>query len=162
MRHDASAVAVERTAPTPGLHAVGADAGREAPTAEDAPAQVLSMASAGSRDAALSPLVRRVIGHLEDNYLAPGLLQDLARALNKSRFQIIRSFRREVHTTPHAYLVRLRIMHAIRLLQRGETIAQVAAATGFSDQSHLTRHFKRWTGTTPGVFARARTAALAS
>jgi AraC-like DNA-binding protein len=159
MRHDALVATADRTAPIVGMYlAAGAEAGR-ASGAGDA---LVPMPSSRSRDAALSPLVRRVIAHLEDNYLAPGLLRDLARALNKSRFQIIRSFRREMHTTPHAYLIGLRITHAIRLLQRGETIAQVAAATGFSDQSHLTRHFKRWTGTTPGVFARSRTAALAS
>ncbi|HTZ77712.1 MAG TPA: AraC family transcriptional regulator [Stellaceae bacterium] len=119
------------------------------------PAVLAAAAEARGADAALSPLVRQVIDHLETNYLDPGLLRDLALMLNKSRFQIIRSFRREMHTTPHAYLIGLRIAHAIRLLQRGESIAQVAAATGFSDQSHLTRHFKRWTGTTPGVFLRS-------
>jgi transcriptional regulator GlxA family with amidase domain len=150
MRQDASAVAADHAAPVFGLR-VAADA-----------APIPAVPGLRRREAALSPLVRRVIDHLESNYLAPGLLQDLARTLNRSRFQVIRSFRREMQITPHAYLIRLRIIHAIRLLQRGEAIAQVAAATGFSDQSHLTRHFKRWTGTTPGVFARTRTVALAS
>jgi AraC-like DNA-binding protein len=153
MRQDASAVAVDRAAPVVGLHFAAA-------AADLVP--IPAMPGFRRHDAALSPLVRRVIDHLESNYLAPGLLQDLARALNKSRFQLIRSFRREMQITPHAYLIRLRITHAIHLLQRGEAIAQVAAATGFSDQSHLTRHFKRWTGTTPGVFARTRVVALAS
>jgi len=150
MRQDVIAATLD-----PGLSAAGLSL---AVLDDDVPhsAAVPSVARSRSRDASLSPLVRRVIGHLESNYLDPGLLQDLARALNKSRFQIIRSFRREMHTTPHAYLIGLRVAHAIHLLRRGETIAQVAAATGFSDQSHLTRHFKRWTGTTPGVFLRNR------
>jgi AraC-like DNA-binding protein len=113
--------------------------------------------------AELSPLVRYALSHLEDNFLHPANLRDIAGGLNKSQFQLIRSFRRELHTTPHAYLIGLRIARAIQLLQRGETIAQAAAAAGFSDQSHLTRHFKRWTGTTPGAYRRMdASASLAS
>jgi len=113
--------------------------------------------------AELSPLVRHAVSHLEENYLRPSNLRDIAGCLNKSQFQLIRSFRRELHTTPHAYLIGLRIARAIALLERGETIAQAAAAAGFADQSHLTRHFKRRTGTTPGAFRRTDpTIALAS
>ena len=110
----------------------------------------------------LSPLVRHVIEHFEESFLEPRPLLDIARALRKSPFQIIRRFRREMRMTPHAYLVALRIAQAIRLLRQGETIAQAAAAAGFSDQSHLTRHFKRWTGMTPGSFRRHRTDAIPS
>ncbi len=165
MRSDVSAAVIDRAIPASGLDVVDTiDDERESAAIGGSDLCRLSAPMQRSRggDATLSPLVRRVICHLEDNYLNPSLLRDLARALNKSRFQLIRSFRREMHTTPHAYLIKLRVAHAIHLLQRGETIAQVAAATGLSDQSHLTRHFKRWTGTTPGAFTRTRSLALAS
>jgi len=50
-----------------------------------------------------------------------------------------------------------RLDRARRLLLDGLPIADVAAVTGFHDQSHLTRHFRALLGTTPGVFRRAPT-----
>ena len=55
---------------------------------------------------------------------------------------------------PHAFQVAHRIRKARRLLEAGETIADVAAATGFADQSHLHRHFQRGLGLTPGEYRR--------
>jgi AraC-like DNA-binding protein len=45
---------------------------------------------------------------------------------------------------------------ARRLVLGGMPPAQVATAAGFHDQPHLTRHFRRVTGTTPGRFTAAR------
>ncbi|MEN9675578.1 MAG: hypothetical protein RIS76_1474, partial [Verrucomicrobiota bacterium] len=56
---------------------------------------------------------------------------------------------------PHEYLVRLRVDRAQDLLRRhgGKwTMAAIAQESGFSDQSHLSRHFKRVLGVTPGEF----------
>jgi AraC-like DNA-binding protein len=56
-------------------------------------------------------------------------------------------------TPPHRYLVQVRVQSAHALLALGtekRSLAEVAAAAGFSDQSHLTRHFKRVLGVTPG------------
>ncbi len=64
----------------------------------------------------------------------------------------MRVFRQETGLPPHTYLIQLRINQAKAHLQAGETIAEVAAATGFSDQSHLTRRFKRIVGVTPGQY----------
>jgi AraC-like DNA-binding protein len=44
-------------------------------------------------------------------------------------------------------------MEARRRLLAGEPIAEIAAGTGFVDQSHLTRQFKRVMGTTPARYA---------
>jgi transcriptional regulator GlxA family with amidase domain len=56
---------------------------------------------------------------------------------------------------PHALQLALRIRKARRLLESGESIADVAAATGFADQSHLHRHFQRSLGLTPGEYRRS-------
>ena len=48
---------------------------------------------------------------------------------------------------------RLRIRRAVQQLRDGVPAARVAADCGFADQAHLTRHFKRLVGVTPGVFA---------
>ncbi|KIL41851.1 hypothetical protein SD70_04345 [Gordoniibacillus kamchatkensis] len=50
---------------------------------------------------------------------------------------------------PHQYVIRERIYKAQKLLVKGSPVQEVAASLGFSDQSHLHRHFKRIVGVTP-------------
>ena len=54
--------------------------------------------------------------------------------------------------TPHQFLVSMRIAEARRLLAAGLAPAEVAAMTGFADQSHLTRRFRSRIGFTPGRY----------
>jgi AraC-like DNA-binding protein len=82
-------------------------------------------------------------------------LTRLAEVAGLSSFYFIRVFRAAFGVTPHTYLTRLRLERARMLLRTAMPIAQAAVAAGFSDQSHLTRLFKRVYGTTPGVYARA-------
>ncbi|MGP1394615.1 MAG: helix-turn-helix domain-containing protein [Inquilinaceae bacterium] len=63
-------------------------------------------------------------------------------------------FRQAEGVGPHGYLIRRRVDQARRLLEQGGTPADVAAACGFADQSHLTRALKKRTGLTPGRIAR--------
>jgi AraC-like DNA-binding protein len=56
---------------------------------------------------------------------------------------------------PYRYLELVRVERARRLLQRGVRISEIAFTTGFSDQSHLTRQFKRVLGVTPGSYAQS-------
>jgi hypothetical protein len=57
---------------------------------------------------------------------------------------------------PHAYQIQARLLRARELLRNGRAIAEVAAMTGFADQSHFHRHFKRLLGTTPAQFTAER------
>jgi AraC-like DNA-binding protein len=77
---------------------------------------------------------------------------DLARAVGLSRFQLYRQFREQYGVPPSAYLRQVRLREARRRLAAGAAIAEVASATGFADQSHLTRWFRRTYGITPGVY----------
>jgi hypothetical protein len=65
-----------------------------------------------------------------------------------------RAFTRELGLPPHRYLVGRRLDLARRRLLAGEPAADVAVATGFHDQAHLTRHFRRLLRTTPGRYQR--------
>jgi hypothetical protein len=65
---------------------------------------------------------------------------------------LVRSFTRAFGIAPHRYVIGRRIDAARALLLEGEPIADVAVAVGFHDQAHLTRHFRRHVGTTPGRF----------
>lgn len=79
----------------------------------------------------------------------------LARLGGLSPFYFARVFRAEVGLPPHAYLESVRIGAARRLLAHGVPPATVAQATGFADQSHFTRRFRRVIGVPPGQYARA-------
>lgn len=93
--------------------------------------------------------VKRVQEYLDAHYAEHILLDRLAKVADLSSFHLIRVFRRQVGLPPHAYLKQLRVKQAKILLRKGEPIAQVALATGFVDQSHLTKQFKRTVGVTP-------------
>ncbi len=96
--------------------------------------------------------------YLETCYASNVSLDDLAFLAGTNRFSLIRMFRRTYGLTPHAFQIRLRVEHACRLLRAGIPVHEVAPIVGFSDQSHLTRHFARVVGLTPARYARtART-----
>lgn len=89
-------------------------------------------------------------------------LSDFARHAGVSQFQLLRSFKRHYGYPPHAYGLHVRVERARQMLRRGFTVAQAAAASDFSDQSHFTRHFRRIWGLTPGVYAAGSSFALPS
>lgn len=66
------------------------------------------------------------------------------------RYTLARQFRRRYGTSPHHYLVMRRLERARLLIRRGEELANAAAASGFADQSHMTRHFRKAYGQSPG------------
>lgn len=98
------------------------------------------------------PAVARVRDYLETAPDLPVSLNSLAELAGLPAIRLLRQFRRRYGLPPHAYQVQQRVLRAKRLLSAGETIAEVAAAAGFSDQSHLTRQFKRIVGVTPGQY----------
>jgi AraC-like DNA-binding protein len=77
---------------------------------------------------------------------------DLAHAAGLSRFQLYRQFKERYGVPPSAYQRQVRLREARRRLAAGVAIAEVAAGTGFADQSHLTRWFRRTYGITPRVY----------
>lgn len=81
-------------------------------------------------------------------------LADLAKLTDSSPHHLLRVFKRSVGLPPHTYQLQERVRHAKGLLGQGMGPAQVAVQLGFSDQSHFGYHFKRFTGVTPGQFAR--------
>ncbi|CAM3880566.1 AraC family transcriptional regulator [Kibdelosporangium persicum] len=89
---------------------------------------------------------------LADRMLDPPGLQEIAAELGLSRFQVLRAFRDAVGMPPYAWLSQYRVTRARTLLEAGHRPAQAAALTGFADQAHLTRWFRRVFGVTPGAF----------
>lgn len=88
-------------------------------------------------------------------------LGELARLVDMSQYHFLRLFRASSGRTPHRYLVERRVEVAKTMLLREDvSLAEVACRVGFTDQSHLTRHFHRIVGTPPGRLRRARQAGV--
>jgi AraC family transcriptional regulator len=92
---------------------------------------------------------------MHENYARELSLTDIAGAVHLSSFHLARLFKQSLGVSPHQYLIQLRVNSARWLLSAGSgerSLAEVASAVGFADQSHLARHFKRVTGLTPRQF----------
>ncbi|OEU69726.1 MAG: hypothetical protein BA864_14450 [Desulfuromonadales bacterium C00003093] len=97
--------------------------------------------------------VAKIKSYIETNYAENISIDDLTRIAHLSRFHLIRVFRDSVGMPPHTYLRQVRVQQAKEMLFLGKPIVDIAAATGFADQSHLTRWFKRLWGFTPGQYS---------
>lgn len=96
-----------------------------------------------------------VIRHLHDNYGQTQTAEDLASMAGLSISQFERRFRRAFGSSPHQYLVRVRIENAARiLLETYETVSQVAQACGFYDHAHFSRSFRRIMNVSPTEYRR--------
>ena len=81
-------------------------------------------------------------------------LQQMAQHFALDKYQLIRHFKQQVGVTHNVYLTLLRVELAKNLLAQGHSLVEVALEAGFYDQSHLTRHFRTYTGITPGNYQR--------
>lgn len=93
---------------------------------------------------------------LDADPVSSPMLRDLAARVGASPTHLVRAFTARFGVPPHAYLVGRRVDLARRLLLEGVAPAEVAAAAGFHDQAHLSRHFRRHVGTTPGRYRKRR------
>ncbi|MDB5553110.1 MAG: AraC family transcriptional regulator [Rhizobium sp.] len=103
----------------------------------------------------VSPDIRHARAMIDDDPAAGHTLAVLAHEAGLSRFQLLRAFEKVTGLTAHAYIVQRRVDLARRLIAGGISLAEAAAASGFSDQSHMTRIFVSKYGISPGRFAGA-------
>ncbi len=114
------------------------------------PASAMAVPSCGQ----VSPGIQRALRHIERHFTDAVHLKELAALAGLSVCRFVTVFRRQVGLTPHRFICHQRIGHAKALLRAGVPLAQAAAAAGFFDQSHLSRHFKSICGVTPGRYFR--------
>ena len=96
--------------------------------------------------------VKKACDYLIEHYAENVFLEQLALLAGLSPFHFSRVFSEQIGMPPHAFQTQVRVARARTLLLEGWSISEVAARTGFADQSHLTRHFKRLVGITPGRY----------
>jgi AraC-like DNA-binding protein len=103
------------------------------------------------RDPTVATRLREVL----DGHLPEGIgLDEAALLVHAHPTHLVRAFTREYGLPPHRYLTGRRVDLARRYLLEGRPAAEVATLAGFYDQSHLTRHFRRMLGVSPGQFVR--------
>lgn len=100
--------------------------------------------------AADAPRVAAMKARLAAELTEPITLAELADEVGLSPFHAARLFTRATGLAPHAWRNQLRLQRALGPLRAGVPVTDVAAASGFTDQSHFTRHFKRMFGVPPG------------
>jgi AraC family transcriptional regulator len=92
--------------------------------------------------------------YIEEHLDSELTLDAIAAVAHLSPYHFARQFKTSTGLPPHQYVITRRVERAKRLLRdsRNLTLAQVAARSGFWDQGHFTRHFKRQVGVTPKRF----------
>jgi AraC family transcriptional regulator len=122
--------------------------------------QLLGLHTRAVREAAAGAprWLRTVRDRLADSYLDPPSLTELAAAVAVHPNHLATAFRRHFGDTVGGFVRRRRVELACRLLTDTRTpLAEVALQTGFADQSHFTRTFRRLVGVTPAAYRRSRT-----
>jgi transcriptional regulator of acetoin/glycerol metabolism/AraC-like DNA-binding protein len=101
--------------------------------------------------------MRRVREYVEVHLNESIDLGMLARVAGLSMHHFARQFKQSAGVTPHHYLTQKRVERAQEMLvQSNLSLAEIAYAAGFSDQSHLARHFRYMLGTTPREFRQSQ------
>jgi len=86
--------------------------------------------------------------HLQENIA----LEVLAEIAQLSVHHFARAFRQSIGVPPHNYIVQRRVEHAQQMLRNTDLpLSEIAIEAGFTDQSHLARHFRTITGVSPSL-----------
>jgi len=99
--------------------------------------------------------VEGVKDYINSHFADDMTLDDLATVAHLSKSYFIRAFRHHTGISPYAYLLQVRLNRAKTLLKQGDSSVNIALETGFYDQSHFTRYFKRFMGITPAIYQAA-------
>ena len=98
---------------------------------------------------------RKIKQYLSERLEDQLCVDDLAKQVSLSGGHFYRAFKESFGTTPHRYLIRLRLALAQRLMLTTEdSLSHIALSCGFADQAHFSRWFRRETDTTPGAWRR--------
>lgn len=102
----------------------------------------------------LSPIqLNAVLTYIEAHLGEPLGISALATQANLSVYHFCRLFKRTTGVSPYQYILSQRVERAKALLPDANlSLATVALSCGFASQSHLTRHFRRATGSTPRAY----------
>lgn len=114
-------------------------------------------------DIILDKRIRAFVGYIEEHYVEPVTIEDIARAADVSKAECGRCFRRALGTTPYAYLTDYRIRCAADMILEGAgSMTQIAHACGFGSSGHFSKTFKNIVGMSPKAYKSNHLAGRAS
>jgi AraC family transcriptional regulator len=100
---------------------------------------------------------RKVRDYIDSHLTGPVPIADLCVLIGRSKAHFSRSFKRTFGESPHAFVIWRRLELAARyMLQTDAPLSDIALRCGFTDQAHLSKHFRQSTGQTPAAWRRAR------
>lgn len=98
---------------------------------------------------------RKVDRYMRECLERPLRVEEMAEQVSLSVSHFFRAFKESFGTTPHMYIIRLRLELAQRLmLTTEEPLSHIALACGLVDQAHLSTLFRRGMGETPSAWRR--------
>jgi len=101
----------------------------------------------------LDPVINWSIEYIHEHYAENITIDDISKKINLSKYHFIRSFKKATGSTPHEYLINLRLKRAMELLTTTSTsIEVISEKCGFSSASHFARCFRNVMGTNPSEF----------
>jgi AraC family transcriptional regulator len=103
--------------------------------------------------------IRRIREFIDANLSSRITVPQLAAQVHLSEGHFSRAFRQAVGDSPHAYIINCRVQAAAAfMMQSDATLSEIAIDCGFTDQAHLSKHFRDRVGQTPAAWKRARRA----
>jgi AraC family transcriptional regulator len=99
---------------------------------------------------------RKVRDYIDSHIIEPILVADLCALFQRSEAHFSRSFKRTFGKSPHSFVVRRRVELAAQyMLTTDASLSDIALRCGFTDQAHLSKHFRQAVGQTPAAWRRA-------
>lgn len=102
----------------------------------------------------LSPYhLKKIIEHINSSLHKPISINELAQILNINQYYFCKLFKKSMGISPYQYILQKRVERAKKLLKISVlSIIEIAMECGFANQSHLTKHFHKFTGLTPKAY----------
>ena len=98
----------------------------------------------------VSARMANFLHYIEEHYAEAITLENLSKSANVSKSECLRCFKSVLQTTPYKYLMDFRLLKASKLLKESSlTIGQIAATTGFGQQSYFGKYFREKMGCSP-------------
>lgn len=103
--------------------------------------------------------VRIALDYINSDISAPLSIPDVAKTTSGlSEFHFAHAFSNSLGQSLHQYIIERRLTQATKLLRTDHSsLAEVAYATGFSSQAHMTETFRKRLNVTPGQFRQRAT-----
>lgn len=99
-----------------------------------------------------SPHIERIMELIEARFDSPINAEEIAQHIGRRPSYLTRLFREQQGCGIHAYLVKVRMREAARLIEAGEKAEVVALSVGYRSRTNFYRQFKKHFGVTPAAF----------